>query len=92
MALVAIMLWYIVIGVLAAIGTTTITRSQFSPRVEQVFFALLLVPVAGMYLTFIGYFGDSSERVKHGKSRASNPPTPAPGDTNSRGSWEVAGT
>ena len=60
MALVAIMLWYIVIGVLAAIGTTTITRSQFSPRVEQVFFALLLIPVAGMYLTFIGYFGDSS--------------------------------
>jgi hypothetical protein len=60
MALVAIMLWYIVIGVLAAIGTTTISRSQFSPRVEQVFFALLLIPVAGMYLTFIGYFGDSS--------------------------------
>jgi len=59
MALVAIMLWYIVIGVLAAIGTTTITRSQFSPRVEQVFFALLLIPVAGMYLTFIGYFGES---------------------------------
>lgn len=60
MSLVAIMLWYIVIGVLAAIGTTTITRSQFSPRVERVFFALLLIPVAGMYLTFIGYFGDSS--------------------------------
>jgi len=60
MALTAIMLWYSVIGVLAAIGTTTIIRSQFSPRVEQVFFALLLVPVAGMYLIFIGYFGDSS--------------------------------
>jgi hypothetical protein len=60
MSLVAIMLWYIVIGVLAAIGTTTITRSQFSLRAEQVFFALLLIPVAGMYLTFIGYFGDSS--------------------------------
>ena len=43
MALVAIMLWYIVIGVLAGIGTTTITRSHFSPRVEQVFFALLLI-------------------------------------------------
>ena len=60
MALVAIMLWYIVIGVLAAIGTTTIARSHFSPRVEQAFFALLLIPVAGMYLTFTGYFGDSS--------------------------------
>jgi hypothetical protein len=60
MALAAIMLWYTGIGVLAAIGTTTITRSQFSPRAEQVFFALLLLPVAGMYLTFLRYFGDSS--------------------------------
>jgi hypothetical protein len=60
MALVAIMLWYIGIGVLAAIGTTTVTRSQFSPQVEQVFFALFLIPVAGMYLTFVGYFGGSS--------------------------------
>ncbi len=60
MALVAIMMWYIVIGVVAAIGTTTITRARFSPRVEQVFFALLLIPVAAMYLAFIEYFGDSS--------------------------------
>ena len=60
MALVSILLWYLAIGVLAGIGTTTITRSQFSPRVEQVFFALFLVPVAAMYLVFIGYFGDSS--------------------------------
>ena len=60
MALVWIMLWYIVIGVLAAIGTTTISRARFSPRVEHVFFALLLIPVAAMYLTFIGYFGDSA--------------------------------
>ena len=60
MALVAIMLWYTGIGVLAAIGTTTIARSQFSVRAERVFFALFLIPVAGMYLAFTGYFGDSS--------------------------------
>jgi hypothetical protein len=60
MALAAIMLEYIVIGVVAAIGTITITRSRFSPRTEQVFFALLLIPIAGMYLAFLGYFGDSS--------------------------------
>jgi len=60
MALAAIMVWYIVIGVLAAIGTMTITRSQLSPRIEQVFFALLLIPVASMYLVFTGYFGDAS--------------------------------
>ena len=60
MALAAIMVWYIVIGVLAAIGTMTITRSHLSPRIEQVFYALLLIPVAGMYLVFTGYFGDAS--------------------------------
>jgi hypothetical protein len=60
MALAAIMVWNVVIGVLAAIGTITITRSQLSPRGEQTFFALLLIPVAGMYLTFVGYFGSSS--------------------------------
>ena len=60
MALVAIMLWYTGIGVLAGIGTTTITKSQLSRRGEQVFFALFLIPVAGMYLAFLGYFGDSS--------------------------------
>jgi hypothetical protein len=60
MALAAIMLWYAGIGVLAAIGTATVTRSQLSPRQEQAFFALFLIPVAGMYLIFIGYFGDWS--------------------------------
>jgi hypothetical protein len=60
MALAAIMSWYVVIGVLAAIGTVTITRSRISPRIEQAFIALLLIPVAGIYLIFVGYFGDSS--------------------------------
>ena len=60
MPLAAIMLWYFGIGVLAAIGTTTITRSQLSPRGEEVFFALFLIPVAGMYLVFLGHFGHSS--------------------------------
>ena len=60
MALVVILGWYFVIGVLAAIGTVTITKSQFSPRVEHVFFAVLLIPVAGMYLVFTRYFGDAS--------------------------------
>jgi len=60
MALAVIMGWYVVIGVLAAIGTVTVTRSQFSPRVERMFFALVLIPVAGMYLTFVGYYGDAS--------------------------------
>ena len=59
MALAAIMSWYIVIGVLAAVGTVTISRARLSPRVEHVFFALLLIPVAAIYLAFLGYFGDA---------------------------------
>ena len=58
MALAAILIWYLVIGVLAAIGTVTISRSKFSPRVEHMFFALLLILIGAMYLTFVAYFGD----------------------------------
>jgi Family of unknown function (DUF6010) len=60
MALAAILMWYLVIGALAAIGSVTISRSRFSPRVEHRFFALLLIPIAAMYLAFIAYFGDYS--------------------------------
>ena len=60
MALAAILIWYLGIGVLAAIGTVTISRARFSPRVEHIFFALVLVPIAAMYLTFVAYFGDYS--------------------------------
>jgi hypothetical protein len=60
MALAAILSWYLIIGVLAAIGSVTISRSRFSPRVEHIFFALVLIPIAAMYLVFAAYFGDSS--------------------------------
>src|SRR5689334_3030337 len=60
MALAAILIWYLVIGVLAAIGSVTISRSRFSPRVEHTVFALLLIPIAAMYLAFLAYFGDWS--------------------------------
>jgi hypothetical protein len=60
MALAAILIWYLVIGALAAIGSVTISRSRFSPRVEHLFFALLLIPIAAMYLAFLVYFGDRS--------------------------------
>ena len=60
MALAAIMFLYVGIGVLAAIGTVTISRARFSPRIEHIFFALLLIPIAAMYLAFSAYFGDHS--------------------------------
>ncbi len=52
MALAAILLWYCGIGVLAATGTVTLSPARFSPRVEHIFFALLLIPIAAMYLAF----------------------------------------
>lgn len=58
--LAAILLLYLVIGALAAVGSVTVSRSRFSPRVEHVFFALLLLPIAAMYLAFVAYFGDRS--------------------------------
>jgi hypothetical protein len=58
MALTAILSLYLVIGVLAAIGSVTVSRSRFSPRTEHIFFALLLLPIAAMYLAFVAYFGD----------------------------------
>jgi hypothetical protein len=60
MALAPILLLYLVIGTVAAIGSVTISRSRFSPRGEHVFFALLLLPIAAMYLAFVAYFGDYS--------------------------------
>lgn len=60
MALAAILCWYLIIGVLAAIGSVAISRSRFSARVEHIFFALLLVLIAAMYLAFVAYFGDDS--------------------------------
>lgn len=60
MALAAILLWYLGIGVVAAIGAVAISRARFSPRIEHIFFALLLIPIAAMYLAFLAYFGDYS--------------------------------
>ena len=60
MALAAILCWYLVIGVLAAVGSVTISRSRFSPRMEHIFFGLVLILIAAMYLAFVAYFGDYS--------------------------------
>ena len=60
MTLAAILIWYVGIGVLAAIGTVTISRARFSPRIEHRFFALVLIPIAAMYLVFAAYFGDGA--------------------------------
>jgi len=56
LALIAILALYGGVGLLAAIGTVTISRLRFPPRFEHIFFSLLLIPVAVMYLAFVAYF------------------------------------
>jgi hypothetical protein len=50
---------YISIGAMSAAGSVYIVRSVCSTKGEQIFFALFLIPIAGFYLAFTAYFGDS---------------------------------
>ncbi len=59
MSLIVIMMLYLGIAVLAAIGTITITSRKLTPRAEQVFFGLILIPIALVYLAFADYFGSA---------------------------------
>ena len=54
----AIITLYIAIGVMSASGSVYIAKSIFSAKIEQIFFALFLIPIAGFYLAFTAYFGD----------------------------------
>ena len=49
---------YITIGVMSAAGSVYISKSIFSAKVEQIFFGLFLIPIAGFYLAFTAHFGD----------------------------------
>ena len=56
--LLVIVALYITIGVMSAAGSVYISKSFFSAKVEQVFFGLLLILIAGFYLAFTAHFGD----------------------------------
>src|SRR6266487_3264696 len=56
--LLAIVALYITIGVMSAAGSVYIAKSIFSAKVEQIFFGLFLIPIAGFYLAFTAYFGN----------------------------------
>src|SRR5262249_13889710 len=58
--LIVIVVLYISIGGMSAAGSAYIARSLFSAKAEQIFFALFLIPIAGFYLAFTVYFGDSN--------------------------------
>jgi hypothetical protein len=59
MALVVIFILYATIGVLAAVGSISITK-RFEPRVEQATYGLALVPVAAVYLAFLRQLGPAA--------------------------------
>src|SRR6059058_4898880 len=50
--------FYVTIGIMSAAGSLYIAKSIFSAKVEQIFFGLFLIPIAGFYLAFTAYFGD----------------------------------
>jgi hypothetical protein len=49
-------LLYVVIGLLAAIGSILVFRRIFQGRWEQIFWASFLVLIAAFYLSFAAYF------------------------------------
>lgn len=60
MAFAIIILLYIAIGLMSAAGSIFIANKLFSPKAEQIFFALFLIPIAGFYLAFTAYFGNEA--------------------------------
>jgi hypothetical protein len=58
MALLVIIILYASIGFLAAAGSVCISQKLFSAKVQQIFFALFLIAIAGFYLAFTAYFGN----------------------------------
>jgi hypothetical protein len=57
MALSVIVVLYVCIGFLSATGSVFISKKLFSAKVEQTFFGLFLIAIAGFYLAFTAYFG-----------------------------------
>ena len=56
--LIVIVALYITIGAMSAAGSIYVSKSAFSAKAEQIFFALFLIPVACFYLAFTAHFGD----------------------------------
>jgi hypothetical protein len=54
---VVIVILYATIGLMAALGTISFARKIFSPKREQIFYAVFLIMIAAFYLAFTAYFG-----------------------------------
>ena len=55
-----IVILYATIGLLAAAGTISITRTIFGPKAEQFFYGMFLILIAAFYLAFVAYFGNAA--------------------------------
>jgi len=55
-----IVVLYAVVGLLAAVGTVSITQKALKAKAEQVFYGLFLVMIAAFYLAFAAYFGNTA--------------------------------
>lgn len=53
---IVIVILYAVIGLMAAAGVILSMRKILSPKVEQIFYAVFLIAIAGFYLAFAAYF------------------------------------
>lgn len=53
---VVIMVLYAMIGFIAASGMISLARKIFSPKREQIFYAMFLIMIAAFYLAFTAYF------------------------------------
>jgi len=55
-----IVILYIVIGIMAAAGSIFVSQRIFTPKADQIFYGIFLIPIAGFYLAFTAYFGSET--------------------------------
>ena len=63
MALAIIMILYVSVGVLAAVGSMYLSHRFVPARFESAFYGVFLIFIAAFYLAFTSYFGDESAVV-----------------------------
>jgi hypothetical protein len=60
MALALIMILYVSIGALSAVGSMYLSHRFVPARFESALYGLFLIPIAAFYLAFTAYFGDAA--------------------------------
>src|SRR4051812_17862199 len=54
---IVIVILYVSIGLMTAVGAIFMTRKIFTPKAEQIFYAMFLIVFPMFYLAFTAYFG-----------------------------------